>query len=40
MESTSNIVGNPLALIIERLAYLGIGIFLAIALFTGFYRNL
>mgnify|MGYP001475137404 CR=1 FL=1 len=40
MESTSDIVGNPIALIIERVAYLGIGIFFVAALYRGVLRNI
>ena len=35
MEPTSSLVGNPITLLIERIAYLGIGFFLIAALFLG-----
>ena len=39
MEPVSNIVGNPITLLIERLVYLGIGIFLVAALYRGLQKN-
>tara|TARA_Y100001968_G_C19449136_1_gene767315 strand:+ start:723 stop:869 length:147 start_codon:yes stop_codon:yes gene_type:complete len=40
METAINIVGNPITVILERGAYLFIGIFLLVALFTGVRRNI
>ncbi len=39
MEPISDVVGNPVTLIIERISYLGIGLFLIAALYTGVKRN-
>jgi len=39
MEPLSDSVGNPITLLIERIAYLGIGIFFIGAIYTGIKRN-
>ncbi len=39
MELASDLVGNPITLLIERLVYLGIGIFFLAAIYTGLKRN-
>ncbi len=40
MALTSEFVGNPTSILIERLAYLSIGIFFTAAFYTGIKRNL
>lgn len=39
MDSIDIAVGNPISLIIERLVYLGIGLFFIIAFTSGVRRN-
>ena len=39
MESDFIPIGNPISLLIERVAYLAIGIFFVGALYTGIQRN-
>ena len=39
MDSSLELVGNPISLLIERLAYFAIGIFFIVALYTGIKRN-
>ncbi len=39
MESVSELVGNPITLLIERVVYLAIGVFFLVAFFTGIQRN-
>ena len=40
IDLSSNLVGNPVSLLIERLVYLSIGIFFIAALYTGIQRNM
>ncbi len=40
MDSASELLGNPLTLLIERLVYLSIGIFFIVAFYRGVKRNL
>ena len=40
MDSTVELVGNPISLLIERLVYLSIGIFFIAALYTGIKRDM
>ena len=39
LEESSGLIGNPITLLIERISYLGIGIFFIAALITGLRRN-
>ena len=39
MVPLSDVVGNPITLLIERISYLGIGFFLIAALYTGIKRG-
>ena len=39
MEPVSDLVGNPITLLIERIVYLGIGVFFVGAIYTGIKRN-
>ena len=39
MLSSSELIGNPIALFIERLAYVFIGFFFVVALYTGIQRG-
>tara|TARA_Y100001968_G_C19207308_1_gene642967 strand:+ start:242 stop:454 length:213 start_codon:yes stop_codon:yes gene_type:complete len=40
MEQVSNVIGNPTALLIERIFWMGLGGFLGLALITSFLRGL
>ena len=40
MEQVTNAIGNPTALIVERLFWLGLGGFLGLALITSYLRSL
>ncbi len=40
MEQVTNAIGNPTALLIERLFWLGLGGFLGLAIITSFLRGL
>ena len=39
MEPITNLVGNPITLLIERIIYLAIGLFFVAAFYTGIKRN-
>ncbi len=38
-DSIQQAIGNPITLLIERIAYLGIGLFFALSLITGLLRQ-
>ena len=40
MEQVSDVIGNPTALLIERIFWLGLGGFLGLAIITSFLREL
>ena len=40
MEQATDVIGNPTALLVERLFWLGLGTFLGLAIITSFLRGL
>ncbi len=40
MEQVTDAIGNPTALVVERLFWLGLGAFLGLAIITSFLREL
>ena len=39
MEPISDIIGNPITMMIERISYLGIGLFFIAAIYRGLKKN-